>query len=152
MVKLLLISSALILYGCSSGDDETTNKQKASGNLLNPESIKIEHNGDFSGYVNSDETPEMCKSFILDKADVLSFFTSARSATLREYEHDLTASNCYASGTFVSESGVSGDWKIDRSRRGGIHVQHKEPEYYYCGECKSQLFYEPCDMDCVRGE
>jgi hypothetical protein len=79
-------------------------------------------------------------------------FTSARSATLREYEHDLTSSNCYASGTFDSESGVSGDWKIDRSRRGFIHVRHKEPEYYYCGECKSQLFYEPCDMDCVRGE
>ncbi|MES2212665.1 MAG: hypothetical protein V4490_05960 [Pseudomonadota bacterium] len=152
MVKLLFITSALILSGCSSSDHETTTKQKSPGNVLSIESIKIEHNGEFSNYISSDETPEMCKSFVLDKADVLNFFTTARSATSREYEHDLTASNCFASGTFISNSGVSGDWKVDRSRRGTLHVQGKAPEYYYCNECKSQLFYEACDIDCAHGE
>ncbi len=83
MVKLLLISSALILSGCSSSDHETTTKQKSPRNVLSIESIKIENNGEFSNYIGSDETPEICKDFVLDKADVLTFFTTARSATSR---------------------------------------------------------------------
>ncbi len=152
MVRLLLITSVLILSGCSSSDHETTTKHKSPGDVLSIESLKIEHNGGFSNYISSDETPEICKGFVLDKIDVLNFFTTARSATSREYEHDLIASNCFSSGTFISNSGISGDWKIDRSRRGMLHVQDKVPEYYYCSECKIPLYYESCNIDCAHGE
>jgi len=148
----MLILSALTIFGCSPGGNEAINNEKMSIHRFGIESIKIVHNGDFSGRISSDESIGTCKSFILSESDVLIFFATARSATLREYEHDLNASNCYASGTFVSKTGISGEWKIDRSRRGFLHNQSDEPEYFYCGECQNPLFYEPCDIDCINAE
>lgn len=152
MVRILTILSVSTILACSSNATFGVNNEKKYSQHLDLESIKIMHNGDFSGKISSDESIETCKKFVLSESDVLIFFTTTRSATLREYEHDLNASNCYASGTFVSKSGASGEWKIDRSRRGFLYTQNGEPEYFYCGECNNPLFYEPCDIDCVHGE
>jgi hypothetical protein len=151
MVKILLITFIFMIFGCSSSND-LTDDENQSQQLLKLISIKIVHNGAYSGDIGSDETPDMCKSFILEEFEIFNFFVTARSATLREYEHDLIASNCYVSGTFVSENGVRGTWKIDRSRRGFLHFSGSKSEYYYCGECENQLFYESCDINCIHGQ
>lgn len=152
MVKLLVVFYVLMLSGCSTDINKTTNSKKASVNLSMLASVHIENNGDYSGNISSDESPEMCKDFILTESDVFDFFVRSRPITLREYQHDLTASNCYASGSFVSKNGVEGTWKIDRSRRGFLSTPNSDSAYYYCGECTNQLFYESCESECGDGE
>jgi len=134
--------------GCSVANNTSQTQQS-----LDFKSIHIDRNGSYSGYISSNETAESCKTFILKKSEILLFFKHSRIATSREYAHDLTASNCYASGSFVTSTGVEGAWKIDRARRGLIDFNKgADTKYYYCSECKSILFYESCDMECIHGE
>ncbi len=137
MVKLIPVVCVFLMLGCSV--EKHTNQIQQS---LKFESITIENNGAYSGYISSDETAGSCKDFILDSDEVIKYFKISQVATPKEYEHDLTASNCYASGSFVSSSDKKGTWKIDRARR-GIITTSIDTKYYYCVECKSPLFYEP---------
>ncbi len=117
------------------------------------ETINIENNGSFSGYISSNETVEFCKSFILKKNEIISFFKKSRLATYREFSHDLTASNCYTSGSFITSEGLEGTWKIDRARRGLVNFNYSnKAQYYYCALCENSLFYESCDIECINNQ
>lgn len=148
MVKLILLFFITLALGCSVANNTSQTQQS-----LEFRSIHIDNNGSYSGYISSDETAESCKTFVLKKAEIVDFFKQSRAATSREYAHDLTASNCYVSGSFIMSTGVKGTWKIDRSRRGLINFNNgSNTKYYYCSECKSSLFYESCDIECIHGQ
>ena len=149
MVKTFLFAFNLMLFGCAASPYFTTDQNRPEPSLR-IKSLKVMHTGVYSGDIAADETPSLCHDFVLTKAEVLNFFKTARSATLREYEHDLIASNCYISGLFESEGGVKGAWKIDRARRGLLLFSDGASKYYFCGECENKLFYESCDVDCIH--
>ena len=103
MVKTFLFAFNLMLFGCAASPYFTTDQNRPEPSLR-IKSLKVMHTGVYSGDIAADETPSLCHDFVLTKAEVLNFFKTARSATLREYEHDLIASNCYISGLFESEA------------------------------------------------
>jgi len=133
MVKYLPFLCIFLVIGCSEKNQEEQ--------LFELKSITIDSKGSYSGYISSDETAESCKTFVLENDKALNFFKHSQVVTLREYEHDLTASNCYVNGTFVSSLGEKGTWKIDRARRGMLTIG-ADTTYYYCSDCKSSLFYK----------
>ncbi len=148
MVKNILFLITVLALGCS-----VTNNKNSTQKSIDFKSIHIDRNGSFSGYISSSETAELCKTFILNRSEIVTFFKHSRIATPREYAHELTASNCYASGSFITSAGAEGTWKIDRARRGLIHFKKStHTKYYYCVECKSKLFYESCDIECIHGQ
>lgn len=147
MVKLwFTILSAMMLASCSKNNTDHS-QAPINSKLTKPQ---IEFNGAYQGHISSDETEKSCEDFVLAELEVITFFSKSRSATDREYVHDLIASNCYANGSFVLD-GIQGTWNIDRARR-GFHSLAGKTEYYYCFECDNPLFYEPCDIDCVYDE
>lgn len=144
MVKLWFTVVIVVLASCSANNTDhgdRTIKSKFTD-------VKIEHNGAYQGNISSDETKKSCEDFVLIETEVTTFFSISRSATEREYGHDLIASNCYASGVLELD-GHQGTWQIDRARRGFLSLEGKT-EYYYCAECDGLLFYEACDMNCVH--
>lgn len=153
MVKQPLIFLCMALAGCSSGKSSVMNAGFSSDGAIPLKNIHILQNGHYSGLISSDETPEVCSNFMLTETVVHHFFVTAESVDLRKYEHDISASNCYASGTFESakgDEGDEGDWKIDRTRRGFLHLQDGQTTYFFCNKCNSDLYYEyGCyDADC----
>ncbi|MCF6257651.1 MAG: hypothetical protein L3J98_03380 [Gammaproteobacteria bacterium] len=148
MVKIILSFFIALTMGCS-----VINNTDKIQQLFEFNSIHIDSNGSYSGYISFNETTEYCKTFVLKKSEVVDFFKQSRAVTSREYAHDLMASNCYASGGFILSTGIAGTWKIDRARRGMINFDNgDDTKYYYCSECKSTLFYESCDIECVHGQ
>ncbi len=145
MVKLILLLFFTLVASCSA----TNNTPEK----IDFKSINIENNGSYSGYISSNETVEFCKSFILKKAEIISFFKKSRIVTSREYSHDLTASNCHTSGNFVTSEGIKGIWKIGRDRRGLINFNaSNKTQYYYCAACENALFYVSCDIRCIHDQ
>jgi len=148
MVKLILLFFIALALGCS-----TTNHTNKTLQPFKFKNINISNNGYYSGRISTNETEEFCKTFVLKKSEIITFFKQSRAATSREYSHDLTASNCYVSGSFTTTEGVKGTWKIDRARRGYINLNNSGiTKYYYCLKCKSKLFYEACDIECMNGQ
>lgn len=148
MVKITILLFVTLLLSCS-----TTENVRQTQESIQLESVEIDKNGSYSGYISSNETTESCKTFVLRKNEIIDFFRTSRIATSREYSHDLTASNCYASGSFVMLTGAKGTWKIDQARRGIIDFNNSSnAKYYYCSECKSVLFYESCDIKCIHAQ
>jgi len=145
MVKFILLLFFILVASCSG----MNNIPKG----FDFKTINIENNGSFSGYISSNETVKFCKSFVLTKTEIITFFKKSRIATYREYSHDLTASNCYTSGNFVTSKGIKGTWKIDRARRGFINlISSNKTQYYYCATCENALFYESCDIECIHDQ
>lgn len=146
MVKLILLFFITLALGCSATNNTTK--------ILQPfqlKDIKISNSGSYSGYISTNETVDFCKIFVLKKSEIINFFKQSRTATSREYEHDLTASNCYASGSFITIKGKKGTWKIDRARRGYINFNNSNnAKYYYSSKCKNILFYEACDIERIQ--
>ncbi len=151
MVKIFLITFLFIISGCSSEYHFIEDNNEPT-QFLKLNSVQIVHKGAYSGDIASDETPDACKEFILSAPQIIDFFTTANSINLREYEHELIASNCYMDGTFVSADGTSGTWKIDRSRRGFLYTVDGNATYYYCNECDNPLFYQSCDINCIHNQ
>lgn len=110
--------------------------------LTEIESINFEINGAWSERISSDETPEMCKNFVLKISDVNYFFSSASQISLKEYSHDLDMSRCHASGEISFSNKKKGKWKIDQARRGMINLSDGRNVYFYCSNCRSSVFYE----------
>ena len=145
MVKLILLFITLAL-GCSVTNNATKTLQP-----FELKDIQINNNGSYSGDISTNETVDFCKTFVLKKSEISNFFKQSRIATSREYAHDLTASNCYVSGSFTTTEGKKGTWKIDRARRGYINFNNSNnAKYYYCSKCKSTLFYKACDIECIQ--
>lgn len=66
---------------------------------------------------------------------------SAIDVTERVYQHELVASNCTASGTFVNGN-TTGQWTLDRACRMVIENGNGGVEYKLFKECVQPLFYE----------
>lgn len=150
MVRLLIFCCLCSLFGCNyqrvKGDFDTTSKN------FDVRTIDIIHNGEYSDEISSDESADICREFILSEDQVVLFFSTAYSVNLSNYEHELIASNCYADGNISIENRVVGSWRIDRARRGLIKFNGREPVYYFCADCNDELYYEPCDLNCVHSD
>lgn len=111
MVKQVIFIAAccLLISACD-------NKADKQDFFRQPLTVTIEKNAAWEDFVSSDETPEMCKDFVLNDNDVKEFFELARTATEREYSHDLLMSRCHAEGAMQIAGGLEGKWKIDRTR------------------------------------
>ncbi len=145
MVKFILLLFFTLVASCSATNDISKE--------FDFKTINVENKGSYSGYISSNETVEFCKSFVLKKTEIISFLKKSRKVTYREYSHDLTASNCYTSGSFVTSEGIKGTWKIDRARRGIINFNaSNKTQYYYCAACENVLFYESCDIECIHDQ
>jgi hypothetical protein len=98
------------------------------------------------------ESLEPCEDFLLTKNDILEFFQIARSASEREYNHDLEWSRCRVRGTAILSDGKKAWWSIDRFRRGILwFADEKTAFYFFCGGCRSAKYYEACDVACIHG-
>jgi hypothetical protein len=104
--------------------------------------VHISKNGAWSNLVSSDETPDVCAKFVLTQETVKDFFCHARRASSKEYGHDLDMSRCFASGKLVFANGDKGEWQIDRERRGVVTLEDGRNLYFYCPNCKNEMFGE----------
>lgn len=103
--------------------------------------IVIEENGAWSERSSSDETPEMCASFVLKESDVRQFFKVARFSSSHEQVHDLEISRCYAAGRAVLQDGREATWLIDRARLGIFRFTSDSALYFYCKKCSRRLYW-----------
>lgn len=108
--------------------------------FVGPESVEIVRNGAWSSDVSGDETADMCRTFVLRRADVSAFFKRAGRVTERTYGHDLDAANCYAEGKARLADGSIARWQIDQARRGFVSMPDGRTIYLYCPKCRADVF------------
>jgi hypothetical protein len=128
---------------------------KATSNRPIVKNVTFTDNGAWSETMSSQSEmtpPEGCKDFLLTEEDVREFFNVARPSHSREFMNELDASCCFAAGTAVLQDGREATWLIDRFRRGSMYIRGGSPLYYYGAQVNSPLYYEACDIDCIRGE
>ncbi len=99
-------------------------------------SVTVEVNGAFDESISSDESPEICRRFLVDTRQVKAFFKRARRISERAYGHDVDASPCHAKGRLKLEDGREMVWKIDRESRGMLSAPGGgEALYFHCPRC-----------------
>ncbi|WP_174973020.1 hypothetical protein [Burkholderia contaminans] len=108
--------------------------------IVVPESVEIVRNGAWSADISGDETADMCRAFVLRRADVSAFFKRASRVTERAYGHDLDAARCYAEGEARLAGGGAAKWRIDQARRGFISLPDGRTIYLYCPKCRADVF------------
>lgn len=146
MVKILFLLSLLsVSIGLGAEELKLADKMPAI------KSVTIKENGAWTTFISGDEPREACTDFLLTKFDIQQFFKVARSATDREYHHDLEMSRCYVSGQAILQNGKEASWEIDRTRRGALWLPDGSIFYFYCGKCQNKAYYEDCDIDCIHG-
>jgi len=84
---------------------------------------------------------------------VREFINGADVITGRDYEHELTPSNCYATGNTVLTDGRKIGWRIEQSRRGELFISDGSSSaysavYLYANQKLSKKFDEACDVEC----
>ena len=151
----------LFLFGCSAHSgklpdnaditDKTGSDIEFVSSGFSIIDFTIVDNGAYSGDVSSHETAQSCRDFWVTDDSVKSFFLASDIIDINAYQHELVASNCYASGTFLTADGKTGSWQIDRARRGFLAFQ-EDSYLYYCHRCRQDIYYAPCDVECVHGE
>lgn len=146
MVRVLIFSVSVLLAATACTDNSA--KQPF---FRKPITVVIEKNAAWEDFVSSEETPAMCKDYVLTEDDVKEYFHLARLATEREYSHDLLMSRCFAEGTITMPGKHKGKWRIDRTRRGILMLETGQSYFFYCGKCISRVYTEPCDIDCIHG-
>lgn len=140
----MVFASALEIFISSECNATLPNESEAGL------SVVIQGNGLYSGDISTGEAESSCADFQLREKDVRELLASARPLTQREYSHDLSGSNCYASGHLTDVSGKK-SWRIDRARRGLLIDSNGQATYFYCNSCLSDHYYEPCDIECEHG-
>ncbi|MCA8236358.1 hypothetical protein [Burkholderia cenocepacia] len=108
--------------------------------IVVPESVEIVRDGAWSADISGDETADMCRTFVLRRADVSAFFKRADRVTERAYSHDLDAARCYAEGEARLAGGGAAKWRIDQARRGFISMHDGRTIYLYCPKCRADVF------------
>ncbi|MDH4394623.1 MAG: hypothetical protein QE278_02985 [Limnobacter sp.] len=68
-------------------------------------------------------------------------FQSSIAVTERVYQHELVASNCMASGTYVNAD-QKGRWTLDKACRLIIENGNSGVEYKLFKQCGLPMFYE----------
>jgi len=140
----LLLLSTLAFSACATTEDGVPETRPVVKTVI------IEKNAAWTDDISSDEPPDSCSDFVLKESDVREFFKVARTATHTEYNHDLLMSRCYASGLVKLQDDSEAFWRIDRARRGRLVFPDKSFLFFFCGECRSKAYGEPCDIDCIN--
>ncbi|WP_069616628.1 hypothetical protein [Burkholderia sp. A2] len=136
----VLTLALLTAHGALAG---TLSNRLAPGGavpIVVPESVEIVRNGAWSADISGDETADMCRTFVLRRADVGTFFKRANRVTERAYSHDLDAARCYAEGEARLAGGGAAKWRIDQARRGFISLRDGRTIYLYCPKCRADVF------------
>jgi hypothetical protein len=143
MVRWFLAVLVLV-SGCAA--KESQREDVAAPQLR---AIQIVVNGGYSGAISGPETESHCADFLLTRSKVTAYFERARSVTESEYQHELTPSNCFASGTAATVGGERVEWKVDRARRGLITFSEGKTFHFY-SPLSDALYYEACDISCIH--
>jgi hypothetical protein len=88
----------------------------------------------------TEETPEDCAKFKLNKQEVRDFFRRAEQIDYETFSYYL-ASRCYAMGEIAFANGDRGTWRIDFERRGVLNLSEGRKLYFFCSKCRSKAFY-----------
>jgi hypothetical protein len=88
----------------------------------------------------TEETPEDCAMFKLNKQEVRNFFRRAEQIDYESFWYYL-ASRCYATGDIAFANGDRGTWRIDFERRGVLNLSDGRKLYFFCSKCRSKAFY-----------
>lgn len=139
--RIAILMLALVLNHGAVAD--TLSRRVSPGGAVPPvvpESVDIVKNGAWSADISGDETADMCRTFVLRRADVSAFFKRAGRVTERAYSHDLDAARCYAEGEARLAGGGAAKWRIDQARRGFISLHDGRTIYLYCPKCRADVF------------
>lgn len=150
MVKLISLGLFVCIVGLGASASAEEHRPGRKRPVI--EKVIIEKNGAWSDGVSSHETVADCAGFVLSDADVRDYFKKARAATQAEYVHDLLISRCYASGRVLLSGRREVVWEIDRARRGVLWLSNDDALFFYCGKCRSKVFWEACGIDCIHAD
>ncbi|MBN3782491.1 hypothetical protein G3O06_33890 [Burkholderia sp. Ac-20345] len=141
VIRIAILMLALLLnHGAVAGTLSNKVSPRGAVPAVMPESVEIVRNGAWSADISGDETAEMCRRFVLRRADVSAFFKRAGRVTERAYSHDLDAASCYAEGDARLAGGGAAKWRIDQARRGFISMHDGRTIYLYCPKCQAAVF------------
>lgn len=141
VIRIAILMWALLLsHGAVAGALSDRGAPRGAVPIVGPGSVEIVRNGAWSADICGDETADMCRTFVLQPADVSAFFKRARRVTERTYSHDLDAANCYAEGNARLAEGGTAKWQIDQARRGFISMPDGRTIYLYCPKCRADVF------------
>jgi len=137
MVKTLFYSiiMSMLMTACSNDTNEKPYTRK-------PMNVVIQKNAAWDGFVNTNETEDNCKGFVLSEKDINEFFMVAQEETEQGYSQGQLTSRCYAEGTLSLPRKYKGRWRIDKSRRGILMVENDQSYFFYCDQCVSRKFSE----------
>ncbi|VWB54296.1 hypothetical protein BLA14095_02377 [Burkholderia lata] len=141
VIRIAILMLALLLnHGAVASTLSNKVSPRGAVPAVMPESVEIVRNGAWSADISGDETAEMCRTFVLRRADVSAFFKRAGRVTERAYSHDLDAASCYAEGEARLAGGGAAKWRIDQARRGFISMHDGRTIYLYCPKCRAAVF------------
>lgn len=151
MVKRALFLFLLLCFSVSAGASSPMEEKEAPKKRPAIKKVIIEENGAWSDKLSSSpEPPESCADFVLKESDVRQFFKVARFSTSHANVHDLDVSRCYASGRIVLRDGQEATWQINRARLGNLWFSDDSTLYFFCGKCRSKVYWKACDIDCIN--
>ncbi|MBN3731782.1 MULTISPECIES: hypothetical protein [Burkholderia] len=141
VIRIAVLMLALALsHSVAAGTLSNRASPGGAAPVVVPESVEIVRNGAWSADISGDETADMCRAFVLRRADVSAFFKRAGRVTERAYSHDLDAARCYAEGEARLAGGGAAKWRIDQARRGFISMHDGRTIYLYCPKCRADVF------------
>ena len=106
---------------------------------------------DLEADTQTEENRDRCKDFVLTKTDVSEFFRVGHPISRTNYFNTFDYVPCRVRGHMVLQDGRKGSWDIDAGRRGYVRIEgEKEELFYYCNDCTSKKFSEPCDVQCIN--
>ncbi len=137
MIKILFYTVIISMLITACSDNSSTKPL-----FRKPMTIVFKENAAWDDFVKTDETPAMCKDFVLTDGDVREYFQLARVVTEREYSHEQVMSRCFAEGELTMPGKYKGKWRIDKSRLGILMVENDQSYFFYCSKCISREYAE----------
>ena len=84
---------------------------------------------------------EGCPTFKVTEKDIKEYFSKAKVVSNRDYMHEISWSECYASGEIRFSNGKVGKWRIQKYRAGSLFMDGKK-YYFDCQRCRSKVYDE----------
>lgn len=145
MVKPLLLSSLILIAGCSTAQLPAINALEDPGapplqalTLPTISNLSVTHNAvRASGERNAEVD---CSNFQLDAAGVQRFLAHSQTVQPFDYWHSLDWSACHAGGTVTFVDGRTAVWSLHQYRAGSLLFENGEEVFLYCPECRWKPF------------
>ena len=87
---------------------------------------------------NKDDT-EGCPTFKVTEKDIEEYFSKAKVVSAADYMHEISWSECYATGKIEFANGKSGQWNVQQYRAGFLWMDGKG-YHFDCQKCRSKVF------------